>query len=154
MKVIFLDIDGVLNGRRSFSPLFPCEPLVCGLEQKKIDRLRTIVQKTGARLVLSSTWRIEFDSNMIPSSSIGQALSDLFQSNEIPLYSRTSSQSISSRAYEVQEWLDEHPNVSSFLIIDDNDFGWGNLLPRWLRINPAIGLTQKDAKIAIRMLME
>lgn len=154
MKVIFLDIDGVLTAPRSFSPFFQNNALPCGLAQKKIDLLRSIVQKTDAKLVLSSTWRIEFSTDMIPNSAIGQSLANVFASNDIPLCSRTNSQSISSRPYEIQGWLHTHPDVSSFIIIDDNDFGWGDLSSHWLSIKSATGLTQADAKKAIAMLIQ
>ena len=49
MKVIFLDIDGVLNYNGSSF-----------LSEDKIILLRNILRRTGAKLVLSSSWRIIF----------------------------------------------------------------------------------------------
>jgi hypothetical protein len=58
-KVIFLDIDGVLNSRKWFKeaysngapkPKFQIDP-------KTIKLLNHIIYKTGAKIVISSTWR-------------------------------------------------------------------------------------------------
>ena len=72
-KIIFLDIDGVLNGY-TFWNVFGwniisslkierlnrwymniTDPV--GIHERKVKRLAKIVKKTGAKIVLSSSWR-------------------------------------------------------------------------------------------------
>ena len=53
MKVIFIDIDGVLNSM-SCKAKFEGLPFV---EDEKILLLKEIIDYTGAKVVLSSTWR-------------------------------------------------------------------------------------------------
>ena len=56
MKIIFLDIDGVLNsaayrsqlGMRYFSEI---------IDRRKMPLLQKIVKETDAQIVLTSTWR-------------------------------------------------------------------------------------------------
>lgn len=53
MRLIFLDIDGVLNGHdRHRHPNG-----YCGIDPACVYRLNRIVAETGARLVISSAWR-------------------------------------------------------------------------------------------------
>ena len=33
------------------------------------------------------------------------------------------------REVEIQKWLDDHPNVDSFVILDDLDFGFPDVFP-------------------------
>lgn len=47
MKIIFLDIDGVLNYENSKSKV----------EEEKVKLLKEIVGRTDAEIVLSSDWR-------------------------------------------------------------------------------------------------
>jgi len=53
MKVIFLDIDGVLNvipqGHDKYGGIFHPE---------FVENLRTIIEATDAKIVISSTWRM------------------------------------------------------------------------------------------------
>lgn len=66
MKVIFLDIDGVLNHQNWFSrrhkevdqndivshyPFYEFDP-------KSVEQLNRIINETGAKVVVSSTWRL------------------------------------------------------------------------------------------------
>ena len=50
-KVIFLDIDGVLNSNRTLY-----EDI--SLEDDLISNLKELVDKTGAKIILSSSWRL------------------------------------------------------------------------------------------------
>ena len=50
-KVIFLDVDGVLNSSRTLH-----EDI--SLEDDLISNLKELVDKTGAKIILSSSWRL------------------------------------------------------------------------------------------------
>jgi hypothetical protein len=55
MKVIFLDIDGVLNCTSTPNPRkFPYI-----VDAKLLKRFKRLLQRTGAKVVLSSTWRYD-----------------------------------------------------------------------------------------------
>ena len=55
MKVIFLDIDGVLNCRKTPNPRkFPYI-----VDEQLLARYHAVLRRTGARTVLASTWRYD-----------------------------------------------------------------------------------------------
>lgn len=51
MKVLFLDIDGVLNGHQRHANGY------CGIDPGKVEHLNGIVAETRCRIVLASAWR-------------------------------------------------------------------------------------------------
>lgn len=53
IKIVFLDVDGVLN---SSSTKDTCGKYV-GIEDEKVELLKKLVDETGARIVLVSTWK-------------------------------------------------------------------------------------------------
>ena len=53
MKVVFLDIDGVLNEEKSRSRCCGYK----GIDDKKVENLAKIVEETNAKIVLISTWK-------------------------------------------------------------------------------------------------
>lgn len=134
MKIIFLDIDGVLNNYST-----PGECLCWEPDSVKI--LKRIIKETGAEIVLSSTWRkIERHCDII---------TDDMQINYIgktpSLYKK--------RGIEIQAWLDEHPDidVEKFIILDD-DSDMEHLMPHLLQTDGEFGLTNEIADEAIKRL--
>jgi hypothetical protein len=55
MKVIFLDIDGVLNTSKNRNP----RKLPYVVERRLVNRLKRVLAKTRAKVVISSTWRYD-----------------------------------------------------------------------------------------------
>lgn len=78
MKVIFLDVDGVLNSRDWLvNNRVRTENSV---NQEKVKLLMEIVQKTNAEVVLSSTWRY------IPEHPMFMHLTDILGQNGIKIH--------------------------------------------------------------------
>ena len=64
MKVIFLDIDGVLNSVNTFKKRYEEHQKInkwtLEIDLKMLENLKEIVEKTDAKIVLSSSWRVFF----------------------------------------------------------------------------------------------
>jgi len=140
MKVIFLDVDGVLS---SMGPR--------GLCSQRLDMFAALVKATGALVVLSSMWRhphcreqlmrlrrelykrgVElFDSTPVLNELIGTGL--LVKGTQ--------------RGDEIQTWLNQYrrgpEKVEAFVILDDdpND-EMGRLKPHLVKCDGYKGLTQ------------
>lgn len=114
MKVIFLDIDGVLNSARSALAFgrYPMRPDGVDLalfDEVAVAMLRRIAVLANAQIVLSSSWRENFDY-----ADIGTALN-------LPITGQTPSLRGCRRGQEIQHWLDDHPQVTHWAILDDMD---------------------------------
>jgi HAD domain in Swiss Army Knife RNA repair proteins len=105
MKVIFLDIDGVLNCEKTPNPRkFPYV-----VNKKLLARLQKLLERTEAKVVLSSSWRLD------PIA--------LFAAKHwrVPFMDVCPNMLKKSRRDEVLTWIAHHPNVSRYAIIDDED---------------------------------
>jgi hypothetical protein len=105
MKVIFLDIDGVLNCDKTPNPRkFPYI-----VDKKLLVRLKKLLDRTGAKVVLSSTWRCD---------PVG-----LFAAKHwgVPFIDVCPDKPRSPRGKEITSWLADHPKVTRFVVIDDED---------------------------------
>jgi|ERR1035437_8087458 hypothetical protein len=100
MKVIFLDVDGVLclDGSNMDPVAMTC--------------LKDILTKTGAKIVMSSTWRL-FD-------NLSKALVDALANVGIdePI-GKTPYLARMKRHVEIEKWLSENPEVHKYAVIDD-----------------------------------
>ena len=116
MKVIFLDIDGVVNCWDTKERA----PSKCiGVEQRLIAHIKEIVDATGAKLVLSSTWRKDWAFNLHEGRD-WYYLRDEFAKQGLYFLDYTPSRRDSHRGEEIKEWLESTEcDVESYVIIDD-----------------------------------
>jgi HAD domain in Swiss Army Knife RNA repair proteins len=133
MKILFLDIDGVLNSEESFHinhelRMEDCEKRGEGAEFLKqycwplghlytplIERLNKIIEATQCKIVISSTWRI----SSTPQEITNYLTQKGFKYGE-SIIDRTGQDSKNARGGEIQNWLDEHKNVKTYVILDDD----------------------------------
>lgn len=124
MKVIFLDIDGVLNSQETFRKVrehFDAtgEWLV-EIDDEMVKRLARIVRETSAEIVLSSSWRNFFDTRTLtPHNESAQGLVDSLEKHNLKIISRTGRSSNGNRGDEIKAWLSKHTEVKNFVILDD-----------------------------------
>jgi hypothetical protein len=148
MKIIFLDIDGVLNNLESLrlprTKLKSSTHSYSAAHPSCIEALNRIITETQARIVVSSTWR-------------GIGLGVLFEIfHEWGIKAMTVGYTPlwpigSERGDEIAEWLSQHPEVTSFVILDDGD-DMGQLRHRLVQTDFEVGLTNADADRAIAIL--
>lgn len=119
-KILFLDCDGVLNHFRD--PNSPKdENGVLALDPKHVVHLNTIIEKTDADIVISSTWREFFRLNRLKQlfTQAGFLFSEKII-GETPVHKRRFSELV-HRCDEIHDWLESnHHTMSTFAIVDDN----------------------------------
>ena len=165
MKVLFLDIDGVLNsaewsqenhqlrlklqemGLSETVEMNKCRFPLGHLSPRLIDKLNTICEFTDCKIVISSTWRLHHF-NGLPSYLVERGFK--YPSSII---GRTDNFNISyGRGYEIHEWLNKNADiVKSFAILDD-DCDMHHLTPYLINTEYMIGLTDEDVQLTIDVL--
>lgn len=153
-KIIFLDVDGVLNNHRFITNnQFLSSESRRNIDNEKVMVLKTIVAQTGARIVLSSSWRLQFDRSLQPLSGAAKELVDKLAEYGLCLWDKTDD--CVNKVESINKWLEEHRNtISNYVIIDDDympDVVVGSL-GCLIKISYYIGLTEKEAILAISKL--
>jgi hypothetical protein len=117
MNVIFLDVDGVL--RTDASDRYWSEVTGEPIPQSVFDRLfsshsiailNEIIYITGAKVVITSTWRVQHSL---------EDLRNIFKIRGFRGEIIDKTNIIGNRGEEIQEWLDTHP-VNKYVVIDDS----------------------------------
>lgn len=145
MKVIFLDVDGVMNGARNW-------PVTAGrtwIDPEAVKRLNQITTITGAVIVVTSTWRTEWDVRklLVNAGVTGQIVGETAHLLDQP------------RGDEIDAWLTWRANASrtagdgveSFVILDD-DADMGDLSSHLVKTKWAVGLEDEHVVAAISQL--
>lgn len=149
LKIIFLDIDGVLNSVAYDRVRTLTEG---NIDVSRLPLLKRIVDATGAQIVLSSTWRVHWDKREAYCDAIGRELNAVFQKAGLTIFDKTPV--MDCRQQEITAWIDAHPQLQNFVILDDIFGGWGELEAHLVRTNSRIGrgLEEGHADAAIKIL--
>jgi len=155
--VLFLDVDGVLNSRVHAKDCL-CKDSGFGIGLVHLTQLVRILRETGASVVVSSTWRKlgnRLRDELARHGDAGAFVSSRIIGRTVDGYAvgleRHEGRVL--RGTEIQAWLDEHPDVESFVILDD-DSDMGHLMHRLVHTTFHEGLTAERADKAISMLRE
>ena len=163
MRVIFLDIDGVLNSEAHALKLEKSKGANrISTEKSKIDReavslLNRLVEVTGAKIVVSSTWRKLFDTDelqriLCEHGLVGEIVGKTPDGYKDPEVQETFGHGTRIlRGHEIEFWLREHPEVERFVILDD-DSDMAMHKSRLVQTDCKEGLRAKHVEHAIRML--
>ena len=152
MKVIFLDIDGVLNSDRYIKMRDPREE--SSIDETRLPLLRRILEETGAVLVLSTSWRLYWSPDPLQCDPAWWGVGEALDRCGFVIFDRTPAYNGNNRDREIGDWLTAHGGeVESFVILDDIRSGWGDLADRVVFTEPhRLGLTEKNVAAAITLL--
>lgn len=155
MRVIFLDVDGVL-----------CTPLSVALSnllRLPMDRqlfdpialfwLRRLVKTTGAAVVLSSSWREELYLDEPFCRAVIDNLYRTLARNHTPITDATPLLEQGGKGAEIAAWLEHHP-CESYAVLDDRDcFAAAPAVAgHWVRVPAERGLRYKEYLAARQLL--
>jgi hypothetical protein len=197
--VVFLDCDGVLCGSRSllldfeetdttlihdpkgrqvnptkcYLPITASSPLQAPLEKRCLKNLRAIVRATNAKIVLTTTWRLDSEmrdflvwalesfetesTELVPGDALGSGLVGA-------VIDDTPDLKAAGRGAEVMSWLADHPSVQSYVVLDDGhalsfnkELPPGHFVQTVLRCKESAeleGITGEKSAEAIRILQQ
>lgn len=138
MKVVFLDIDGVLVDRA-----WIVHHRAMTMNPTRVAQLQRVLDETGAALCISSVWRSWMGITVKQLRAAG--LRRFVVVGRTRRHGRTT-----DRTLEILWWLSEHPEVSDWVAIDDEHLWLGG--ERFVQTWFSIGLTAADADRAIEIL--
>ena len=162
-KVLFLDIDGVINTKEWHSKMTkdtPKDEYGYGIKGVAVANLAHIIDETGADIVISSSWKFYG----VPK------LRDMWQKRNLPgLILDITPNTVSDemllnanleefqlgvcRGNEIKEWLLRHEGkISNYVIIDDFDDLLTEQEDHVVLTDTLVGITAFDAEKAIAIL--
>ena len=156
MKIIFLDVDGVLNNENTKASA----PSGCmGVEDKLISKLVKIVTETDAKIVLTSDWKIGWESFDIYCSEDAKYLNRKLKKYGLKISSKTYDDHVYDRFFEdrgkgIHKFLEKVQNVESYVVIDDHTFTDfdDEIMSHLVLTDYKIGLTDEDVAKVISIL--
>lgn len=156
-RIIFLDIDGVLNDSRYIDAVLEryeregVEPpdvvsaLAAILDPVRVERLNRIVAATGAEVVAATSWR-----EALTDAELNEALR---RRGFASIVVDRTPEGPTGRGRQIAAWLEKQDDVDGFVILDDDD-DMEPVAHRAVRTDHMRGLTDEDEERAIAMLTD
>lgn len=113
MKVIFLDVDGVLNSDEYFDKIknLDIDGIQSEVDVEKIKLLKRTIDEAGSKVVLTSSWRYTRNAQELKKLLLEFGIS----TDSTPFIQN-------KRGLEIKQYLSEHLDVEDFVIVDDEVF--------------------------------
>ena len=128
------------------------------LDDKNFIALKTLVERTNAKIILSSYWRYYFDKNLMPNNNglhnHGKDLTLKLRKHNLSLKDKTSTDltRFQKRGDIIKEYLHTHEDIDNFVILDDDNIMKEFTDTNLIQTKPEYGLTMSDVKKAENIL--
>ncbi len=139
-RVIFLDYDGVVN-----TPMWNTEGTICSYgfpNQGKVNNFQAVqwlsetCQKFGYDIVVTSTWRLD--------DNYKECLINGGLRKGIEVLGRTPRFPGQPRGTEIKAYLDEHPEIQYYIIVDDESDILPEQMDHFIKTNGYVGFNFSD----------
>ena len=162
-RVLFLDIDGVLNS--NFWNDNHQREISDGtlIDNEKVKLLALLVKRTNAKIILHSGWRFWFDTDMEPLRTEAKILLELLAKEGLKIDGVTPDLTTEEirktkkfslvKADEILLWLKSHNDVSGWVVLDDLDLHNIQIEQHQIKPNQMIGLSIEDIEKAAQILL-
>ena len=163
MKVIFLDVDGVLNSERSTlaggarlrSGNYENDPYYkkfthATIDPVACDLVNRVIREIDAKIVLSSTHRMHFNDGPDKLDLIKDYLTYLGVDGDACI--GYTERLHAKRGAEIQLWLNDHgQEVTHYVILDDSSDMLDHQMPFFVRTDPDVGVSSENYRTMTRL---
>lgn len=163
MKIIFLEINGVLNSEqwnREHQNDINEGRLI---DPDMVKLFAGLIEHTGARIVMHSGWRFWFDECLKPLRKEAVYLVEQLKKYNLSIYDMTpdltteeirASKSFSLvKGQEILAWLHQHFEIEEFLILDDIELKGIDIRQHQIVTDAQMGLTKNNVNQGIVLLI-
>lgn len=142
MKILFLDIDGVLNSAQVLADRGRHD----AIDRDMVEQINRVTATTGCKIVVSSSWRF-----LWPLSELKQVLRS-HGLHDVIIDATQIKPRLGRRDEEIQAWLANHPEVTQFAVVDDNSFDLTAVADRLAHTSFVTGILPEHADKLIQLL--
>lgn len=139
--VVFLDVDGVLNTEKT-CVLTPNGYI--GVDEARIVLLSNSIKAIAADgVILTTTWK-----NMKADAEDYIYLIESLEKHGVKVLGKTTEERVTQREEGILKYLELHPEIVEFVILDDQQFGFKNYSKLWESFIDTYGMGIENSNAA------
>lgn len=136
-KILFLDVDGVLNSEVYHKSASHSENDWSRFDPISVELIKKLIEEFSLQLVISSTWRYGAVDRLMHELKKNKLIEYLYHEWFTPVIHPA------HRGTEIKLWLDLHPEVTDYIIIDDDDNMLEEQMSRFVKTGLHEGMTEE-----------
>lgn len=136
MRILFLDIDGVLNSEVYYRKTLLLDSNSSRFDPEAVSMIKKLVDEFLLKIVISSTWRYGALDRLMFELKKHKLVDYLYNDWFTPVIHPA------HRGKEIKLWLDFHPEVIDYVIIDDDENILEEQLGRFVQTDLHNGMTE------------
>lgn len=137
-KVLFLDIDGVLNSKLYFKNSFNHSEDNSKFDAYSVLLVRKLIEEFSLKIVITSHWRNGIADRLMNELKRNELISYLHEDSFTPILRSA------QRGMEIKLWLDDHPEIKDYVIINDNENILEEQKNRFVKTNIFAGMLDEN----------
>ena len=146
-KILFLDIDGVLNSKIYYKYIYKPEEGHSRFDPYCVVLIKRLVEEFSLKIVITSTWRNGIAERLMNELEESKLVPYLHEDWHTPILRPV------NRGMEIQLWLEEHPKAKDYIIIDDNENLFEYQLNKLVKTDSYAGMAQLQYQQARNLLL-
>lgn len=146
-KILFLDIDGVMNSKLYFKNSFNPDEDDSRFDVYSVYLVKKLVEEFSLKIVITSHWRSGMVEKLMSELKRNELMSFLHKDSFTPILRSA------QRGTEIKAWLDSHPEINDYLIIDDNENMLEEQKCRFVKTDAFAGLLDENYYDAREILL-
>lgn len=146
-KILFLDIDGVLNSKIYYKYIYKPEEGHGRFDPYCVVLIRRLIEEFSLQVVITSTWRNGVVERLMKELEESNLMQYLHSDWHTPILRSV------NRGKEIQLWLDNHPETEDYIIIDDNENLLEYQLNKFVKTDNYAGMAQMQYHQARNLLL-
>ena len=146
-KILFLDIDGVMNSKLYFKNSFNPDEDDSRFDVYSVYLVKKLVEEFSLKIVITSHWRSGMVEKLMSELKRNELMSFLHKDSFTPILRSA------QRGKEIKAWLDSHPGINDYIIIDDNENMLEEQKCRFVKTDAFAGLLDENYYDAREILL-
>ena len=146
-KILFLDIDGVMNSKLYFKNSFNPDEDDSRFDVYSVYLVKKLVEEFSLKIVITSHWRSGMVEKLMSELKRNELMSFLHKDSFTPILRSA------QRGIEIKAWLDSHPGINDYIIIDDNENMLEEQKCRFVKTDAFAGLLDENYYDAREILL-
>lgn len=146
-KILFLDIDGVMNSKLYFKNSFNPDEDDSRFDVYSVYLVKKLVEEFSLKIVITSHWRSGMVEKLMSELKRNELMSFLHKDSFTPILRSA------QRGTEIKAWLDSHPGINDYIIIDDNENMLEEQKCRFVKTDAFAGLLDENYYDAREILL-